>query len=364
MTHRRSTLLAVAGAALAAGLLLGPPLQSGSTPLEVDLVEFSHSLAQLSSRVQAATVLLEVTKRAGDDEDDEGNWERIFGDSKGRGRVQGTGSGFVVDAVQGYVVTNAHVVGNRSALVRATLEDGRQTPADVVAVDPYTDLAVVKIEPGFARRELHWGDSDSLRPGDMVMAVGSPFGLSGTTSFGVLSGTSRIVPGLPPNQYHDYLQSDAFIDQGSSGGPLVNMSGAVVGVNTAIAGTSWQGISYSVPSTLARYVAGELIKHGRVRRGWLGVELAAVTATYAEQVGMGRPYGARVREITDKSPAKKSGLRRGDVILSVNGVEVTGIQNLRARVGAMAPGSSVKFRIWRDESPMTLRVVLGENTDL
>lgn len=361
-----ATILVLVLASLLLGLAIAPRLGSEVPRTAADLAEFSGVLAELAARVNSATVFLAVDRVAGRDEDDQrgpiGELRDRFDGERPERRRQ-TGSGFVIDATKGHVVTNHHVVGGKDSRVRVTLSDGREIYGDVVGTDFYTDLAVVKIRPGFARREITWGDSDALKPGNLLMAVGSPLDLENSTSWGILSGKSRQVPGLPTGQYQDYLQSDLFIDRGSSGGPLVNMAGDVVGVNTAIQGFSWQGISYSVPSNLARYVAQELIEHGRVRRGFLGVDLGEVTSTYARQIGLNRPYGARVDEVMG-GPAEDAGLLKDDVILSVNGTEILGIQNLRARISAMAPGSVAVLRIWRKGSPTTVRVVLGENQDI
>ena len=237
--------------------------------------------------------------------------------------------------------------------------DGREFDGIVLGTDPKTDLAVVQIPEGEALSELSWGDSDSLVPGTWVMAVGNPLGELGTTSTGVISGLNR-TPDLPDIRYENFLQFDAYIDRGSSGGPLVNMAGEVIGINTAIAGQVWQGAGYAVPASMASSIVQSLIENQRVRRGYLGVNPAPVSASDAEQVGLSRPYGARVRSVTPDSPADAAGLRRGDIILSVEGKEVASAADLRARVSTTPPGTSVKVRIWRDERPMTLRVVLGE----
>jgi len=256
MMMNRTSLLLVAACSLAAGLLLPRALRSDPAPVPaVDLVELSDRLADLAGAVRKATVHLSVTAR----------------DTRGqeaRGElVSGFGTGFVVDAVRGYVVTNHHVAKNRDAVITATLFDGRQAEARVVAVDAQTDIAVLQVPEGFARYQVAWGDSDALRPGHLVMTVGNPYEHAGTTSLGIISGVDRDQVRLGGDQYRDFLQIDAFIDHGSSGGPLVNMRGEVVGVNTAIFGQTWQGIGYAVPSRIARRVAEDLVQFGHARRG-------------------------------------------------------------------------------------------------
>jgi S1-C subfamily serine protease len=306
------------------------------------LQAISDATAKLASQVLAATVHFEATRR-----------------TRGEGVTAGTGSGFVLDKVRGLVVTNNHVVGGRDAVVRVRLHDGREFDGLVVGTDPKTDIAVVQIPEGEADSQLAWGDSDKLVPGTWIMAVGNPLGELGTTSTGVISGLNR-TPELPDIRYENFLQFDAYIDRGSSGGPLVNMAGEVIGINTAIAGQVWQGAGYAVPARMASAIVQALISDQRVRRGYLGVEPTSVSASDADQVGLSRPYGARVGKVTPESPAAKAGLVRGDIILAIEGKEVASTDDLRARISTTPPGTPVRFKIWRDGAPMTLRVTLGE----
>lgn len=306
------------------------------------LEQVSNATTRLAARVLEATVHFEASRRG-----------------EGDRNSSGTGSGFVLDAARGICVTNNHVVGSREATVRVRLHDGRVFDGLVLGTDPPTDLAVVQIPEGEAMAQLAWGDSDALRPGTWVMAVGNPLGEIGTTSIGVISGLHR-TPNLPNISYENFLQFDAYIDRGSSGGPLVDTSGRVVGINTAIAGQAWQGVGYAVPSAMARSIVDSLVRDERVRRGYLGITPRDVGPGYAQQIGLSRPYGARVTEVTEDSPADRAGLRRGDVILAIDGKEVASDEDLRARVSTTPPGTAVRFRIWRDRAPMTIRVVLGE----
>lgn len=339
-----STLVLLAGIGLGAVVL---PSRGTSGPPETkfDLEAFSAATSDLAKRVLAATVSLYVDK-----EEEEG--------PHGPGRIQGFGSGFVIDAIQGYVVTNHHVVGDVRSKVKVMLPDGMHVTGDVVAIDPQTDLAVVKIPEGSVRRQLPWGDSDVLKPGHLVMAVGSPKRVTGTTSIGVVSGINRNIE-LESVLYQDFIQFDAFIDRGSSGGPLVNTRGQVVGVNTAISGQlGWQGISYAVPSLMARGIVQDLIQHGKPRRGYLGVQVEAVTARYAEQLRLDRVYGVRVKKVTGE-PAQKAGLQRGDVILAVNNRDIKGQGILSSRISTFPPGTQVKIKILREKTYMLLTATLG-----
>ncbi len=354
----RPLLLLLAGLVAGLALSLAPEARSGRPASPAQLLEFSDALEDLSEKVLRSTVHIRVDyKLAGQ-------------------KSAGTGTGFVIDAIRGLVVTNNHVVNPgveaggeaTDVFAKVTLHDGREFPAEIVAADPRTDIAVLNIPEGAARRQLAWGDSDELRPGTMVMAVGNPLGLVGTTSIGVISGLNRSV-GILKGGYEDFLQHDAVIDQGSSGGPLVNMRGELVGVNTAISPDSqlkaargqrsWNGVSWAVPERLARKVANDLIAHQEVRRGYLGVDKTdELSSALAKRAGLPRPYGAYVTGVVDDSPAAAAGLKRGDIILAVDGYDILGWESLRARISAYSPGDRVKVKIWRNKAALELQVEL------
>ncbi|MDP6850748.1 MAG: trypsin-like peptidase domain-containing protein [Planctomycetota bacterium] len=319
-------------------------LPEGPSSLE----NLSQATEELASDALLATVFLRVDQGAG---------------SAGHGEQHGAGTGFILDAMRGLVVTNNHVVGDLSSRMRVTLNDGRQFYGDPVAADPKTDLAVVRIPEGVARRQLRWGSSDQMVPGSWVMALGNPLGLTGTTSLGVVSGLNREL-GLTQDSYEDFLQHDAFIDHGSSGGPLLNMRGEVVGVNTAIGGSlqrdAWQGISYAVPARMASRVVADLIQHGKVRRGWLGVATSDLEFGDARNQGMEFPGGAIVTKLVKDSPAATAGLKKGDIILELDGMRIRSAAHLRARVGTVAPGSIAQFKIRRGRSTLDLKVAIRE----
>jgi len=336
---------------LSGGLALGwaAAADSDAPRASADLVGFSEALGDLAGQVKDATVFLEVTQGA-----------------TGRG----LGTGFVVDATAGLVVTNAHVMKD-SASATVRFADGREVVGQVLGVDRATDLAVLDIPPGAARKQLQWGDSDGMRPGELVMAVGSPLGLQGTTSVGVVSALGRRLD-LVEDSYEDFLQFDAFIDRGSSGGPLVDMRGRVIGINTAIGGESrgplagdpaWRGISYAVPSSLAQRFVEDLAEHGEVRRGWIGVTCEGLTPDRARLLGLDRPYGAEVKAVVPEGPAMNAGLRKGDVILAIDGREVNSAAQVKARVAASPPGAEVRVKILSDRAIRTVRVTLGKRVD-
>ena len=332
---------------LAVGLGIGLSRSGFSEPVPpaADLAELSAAIEGLASRVADATVTLHVT---------------VAGE---QGSVMsGEGSGFVVDAFAGIVITNAHVVKDAKT-VTVVFYDRREEIGKVVGVDRQTDLAVVKIAPGAARRQLSWGDSDRLRPGSLVLAVGSPLQLNGTTSLGVVSALHRKL-NPSADTYEDYVQFDAFIDRGSSGGPLVDMAGEVIGINTAIGAsggsTTWSGISYAVPSAIARRFCEDLAELGRVRRGWLGIRVDRVSADLAKNLGMERPHGAVLRWVDPAGPAQAAGLRPNDVLLSLDGVEIADSGHVRARVAALPPGQEVKFRVLQGGKVIVITAVIGE----
>ncbi|MDP6963470.1 MAG: trypsin-like peptidase domain-containing protein, partial [Planctomycetota bacterium] len=306
-----------------------------------NLLELSESIADLSATASKSTVFIEGLR------------------DKGEGR--GTGSGFVVDAMRGIVVTNAHVVGDHdSFLIR--FFDGRETNGNVLGRDPQTDLAVIKIPGSTARFEIPWGDSDELRPGNLVMAIGSPLGLKGTTSLGVVSALHRNLH-LVEDSYEDFIQHDAFIDHGSSGGPLLNMRGEVVGINTAIGGSgqhdAWAGISYSIPTQIARRYVDDIADGGEIRRGYLGLSGDTLDANGAKLRGLNHTYGVLITSVIKDGPAAVAGLQEKDVILEINGREVASSSELKARVAAVAPGSSLEFKIWRRRQIIEKVVKIG-----
>jgi S1-C subfamily serine protease len=272
--------------------------------------------------------------------------------------VMDQGSGVVVDG-DGYVLTNRHVIADGDEIT-VTLSDGRRLPASVVGTDALTDLALLKVQ---ADRLLPivWGDSDRCKVGSPVWAVGSPFGLDRTVTFGILSGKHRMV--RASTQYQDFMQSDVAVNPGNSGGPLVDARGTLVGINTAIVGDTYRGVSFSIPSNVARQVYMHLRDSGKVERGWLGVKLDDVA--YDPRSG-GDPLvrGARVGYLTNHdSPAAAAGLKTGDLILSVNDQPVQDLAHLMRMVGESLAGSRIKLRIVRDFEPLEVQVTLGARPD-
>lgn len=268
------------------------------------------------------------------------------------------GSGVIVDAA-GYVLTNRHVVADGEDIT-VTLSDGRSMSAVVVGTDALTDLALLKIDAD-RLMPIRWGDSDRCKVGSPVWAVGSPFGLDRTVTFGILSGKHRMV--RASTQYQDFMQSDVAVNPGNSGGPLVDARGTLVGINTAIVGDTYQGVSFSIPSNVAKQIYQRLRQSGRVQRGWLGVALTEVAPD--EAVGEDpRVRGAMVSGLTHSgSPAAVAGLETGDLILSVDDTPVRDMGHLMRLIGDSAAGATVTLGIVRDNTEADIRVTLGSRPD-
>ena len=273
-------------------------------------------------------------------------------------RRAGQGSGFIVDAA-GYIVTNAHVVGE-NAEVKVVLADGREMPARVVGRDTATDVALIKVEAGSPLPALSFGNSDSTRVGEWVMAMGNPFGLGGTVTAGIVSARGRQIGQGP---YDDFIQTDASINPGNSGGPLFNAAGEVVGMNTAIFSPSGGniGIGFAVPSKMVQHVVAQLREHGAVQRGWLGVSLQPIDQDLAAAMRVADTRGALVNAVEPDSPAAKAGLRAGDVITAIDGRAVNNPRDLAAGVADVAPGRTATLAVLRDGAAMERRVEIGNN---
>jgi serine protease Do len=267
--------------------------------------------------------------------------------------MEGQGSGVIVDST-GYIVTNNHVVEGAQQ-IEVHLSDGRKRQADVIGTDPLTDIAVLKIDAD-SLIAAEWGDSDKLEVGALVWAIGNPFGLDRSVTMGIISAKGR--PGQNP--FQNYLQTDAAVNPGNSGGPLVNIEGKIVGINTAIVGPSYQGVSFSIPSNEARKVYDRLRTEGKVARGWLGVALAQLTPELAKQLGLRQLRGALVQDVVRGAPAEKAGIEPGDVVVEWNGIAVDNSMMLSPLVAATKIGSSVPATIIRDGKSMEIKVTVEE----
>ncbi|PLX36615.1 MAG: serine protease [Hyphomicrobiales bacterium] len=272
-------------------------------------------------------------------------------------KVQSLGSGFIIDGKEGLIITNNHVIEEADEIV-VNLNDGTKLTAELVGRDTKTDLALLKVETDKPLTELAFGDSDKLRVGDWVMAIGNPFNLGGTVTVGIVSARNRDINSGP---YDNYIQTDAAINRGNSGGPLFDMNGKVVGINTAIFSPSGGsiGIGFAVPSAIAMNVFDQLRQYGETRRGWLGVRIQQVTDEIAEGLGMESPRGALVAGVTEDGPAAKAGLEPGDVIITFDGRDVPAMRDLPRMVAESPIGKAVDVLILRKGKEVTLQVELG-----
>jgi Do/DeqQ family serine protease len=272
--------------------------------------------------------------------------------------VMSAGSGVIVDAANGYVLTNHHVI-DKADQIRVTLKDGREFDAKLVGNDPDTDLAVLKIDAS-GLVALPFGDSDDLEVGDLVIAIGNPFGIGQTVTSGIISALGR--RGLGIEGYEDFIQTDASINPGNSGGALVDSKGELIGINTAIIGPAGGnvGIGFAVPSNIARSIMQQLIEHGRVRRGRLGIVIQDVTPDLAKALGLAGTAGALISQVEPGSPAAQAGLKPGDVIIEVNGHEVEDSGDLRNQVGLASIGSKLDLTFYRNGQKRTTSVGVVE----
>jgi serine protease Do len=311
------------------------------------LTEISRQFAVVAKAIEPSVVHIDTVQS--------GDGTGAFDASLGPQAI-GQGSGVIIDE-DGYILTNNHVVENASE-IRVNLSGNESRQAEVVGLDETTDLAVLKIPSG-GLIPAQWGDSDALEIGSLVWAVGNPFGLDRSVTLGIVSAKNRRrFRGMSP--YQDFLQTDAAINPGNSGGPLVDVSGKVVGINTAIVGRSYQGVSFSIPTSIAKEVYERLRENGKVTRGFMGVTLGDLTAELAEKAGISSLAGAVVLGIGPGTPAAKAGIQLGDVIVSWDGQPVHDATELTLLVGKTKIGETVKVKILRDGKPLEVDLQVEE----
>ncbi len=376
-TSPRSYLLGAA-ALVAIGLVLGLGISAGldlprpSVASDVRLAAVANSAALpespfvgLVEKALPAVVFIDVTKKVGGDRQDSADefMRRFFGQPMPRQqRVPSSGSGFIIDQ-EGRILTNNHVVRDAET-IKVTLNDGRTFKAAVVGTDQATDVAVIKVE-GSNLPVLPLGDSEKLRIGDWAIAIGNPLGdLRGSVTVGIVSAQGRsnlnIFGGTP--DYQDFIQTDASINFGNSGGPLVNIRGEAIGINTAI-NTNGQGIGFAIPINLAKHVAEQLVAHGTVKRAMMGVTLANLTPEIAEGFGLGSQQGVVIQSVFDGSPAERAGLQRNDVIVEMNGQPVTDRDKFRLKIADTPSGTKVRLGVLRDGKRINAEVVLTDRDE-
>lgn len=279
-------------------------------------------------------------------------------DQQQQRKATSLGSGFVIDAVNGYVVTNNHVIQDADEIT-VILHDDTNIKAELVGRDSKTDLALLKIKTSHPLTAVGFGDSDAMRVGDWVLAIGNPFGLGGTVTAGIISARARDINAGP---YDDFLQTDAAINRGNSGGPMFNMNGEVIGINTAIFSPSGGsvGIGFAIPANIARTVVAQLKEFGHTRRGWLGVRIQSVTPEIAESLGLEGNKGALVASVTPGGPAAESGILAGDVVLKFDGKEIGEMRRLPRVVAETPIGKATPVEVWRKGKLQTVQVKVGE----
>jgi Do/DeqQ family serine protease len=378
VTRPRSYYLSAA-AILVFGIVIGLMLSAGFDLPRAPRAERGTSAAATATgdmpespfiavveRALPAVVFIDVRKKTSSDSEDPQDelFRRFFGEGGGRQprTLPSSGSGFIIDG-EGRILTNNHVVRDASDIT-VTLNDKRVFKAKVVGTDPETDIAVIKIE-GNDLPSLPLGDSDRLRVGDWAIAMGNPLGeLRGSVTVGIISAQGRsnlnIWGGTP--SYQDFIQTDASINFGNSGGPLCNIRGEAIGINTAI-NPSGQGIGFAIPINLAKHVAEQLVAHGEVKRAWLGVQLAELTPEMAEGFGIRGDKGVVIQEVLKNQPAERAGIRRNDVIVEFEGQPVADVQKFRLKVADMPIGRKVNLVVLRDGKRVPLTLTLAPRPD-
>ncbi|MBI5446302.1 MAG: DegQ family serine endoprotease [Deltaproteobacteria bacterium] len=352
------------GLALLIPLLLGVCLPAGAAPAP-------ESFASLASRARLSVVNVSTTRVVkgggfhggpmGPGQRDpreffgEEFFRRFFGDQPREFKTPSLGSGFILDT-DGHILTNAHVIENAEEVL-VKLSDEHEFKAKVIGTDARTDIALIKVEAeGVKLTPAELGDSDEIKVGDWVLAVGNPFGYSHTVTAGIISAKERVIGSGP---YDSFLQTDAAINPGNSGGPLFDLRGKVVGINTAIV-AGGTGIGFAIPVNLAKDVLSQLSKEGKVTRGWLGVAIQEITRDLARSFGLPEAKGALVSDVAKDGPAAKAGLKRGDVILEFDGSPVNKMHELPLMVARRAPGKTVQLKVHREGKAQTVSVKLGE----
>ncbi|OAN77861.1 trypsin [Sulfitobacter sp. EhC04] len=353
---RQGAAAALTAALLATSALTVAPAAAYAVP--------AGGYADLVEQVSPAVVFIEVTTKAQNDpaplpRNIPPQLRRFFEDGMPgqQGPLQGVGSGFIISS-DGQIVTNHHVVAGADT-VTVKLADDRSFEAKVVGSDPMTDIALLKIEADVDLPFVKFGTTEGLRVGDEVVAVGNPFGLGGTVTSGIISALSRDIRSGP---FDDFIQTDASINKGNSGGPLFNNAGDVIGVNTAILSPDGGsvGIGFAVPADLVQTVVADLSDDGTVARGWLGVNIRPMTEEVANVLGYDTPKGAVIEAVSEDSPAAKAGLKRGDIIMSFGETNVVDLRDLTRAVATTEPEQSTQMKVLRKGEELTLDVTVGK----
>lgn len=363
--RRRMSRVAFAAAGLVlGGLVVLQPFESAQAQGPVSVADLAENLADAVVNISTAQTVQgrrsvpmpQVPDGSPFQEFFEEFFNRQNRDNDQPRRVQSLGSGFVIDGTEGIIITNNHVIEGADEIT-ANFNDGTKLKAEIIGTDEKTDLAVLKVEPETPLKAVDFGNSDAIRVGDWVMAIGNPFGLGGTVTVGIVSARNRDINSGP---YDNFIQTDASINRGNSGGPLFDMDGNVIGINTAIISPSGGsiGIGFAIPAKTAMRVIGQLREFGETRRGWLGVRIQEVTDEIAESLAMDEAMGALVAGVTDDGPAAKAEIEPGDVIVKFDGKEVEAMRELPRMVAETAIGKEVEVTVLRKGKEVTINVIL------
>ena len=352
-------------------LLLAPFISQAQTSKDIELLDRSaKAFSRVVKNVRPAVVHIAVTSTVDMNTEYEQFFnhpffERFFGPdypfrdpNRRKRQQQGAGSGFIIDK-EGHILTNNHVI-EKANKITVTLADKSQVEATLIGADPKSDVALIKIDVDHDLPTVEMGDSQALEVGEWVIAIGNPFGLNQTVTVGVVSATGRSRVGI--NEYENFIQTDAAINPGNSGGPLLNIRGQVVGINSALYSRTggYMGIGFAIPINMAKYINEQLMAHGKVTRGYLGVGIQDVDEGLAESFGLDKAGGVLITEVQDDTPASRAGIKSQDVIVKLDGTDLKDTQDLRNRIAQTIPGTTVALGIVRDGKPIELQAKIGE----
>lgn len=358
---------------LGSTMIAAPISAQANLPTEMNGQAFP-SLAPMLEKVRPAVVSIAVEGKTQNDsrrsrqipEEFEfffGPNADFFGDRSGPRNFRGMGSGAVINAEKGYIITNNHVINNADKIT-VKLEDGREFKAKLVGSDPLSDVALIQVEDPKNLTEIKFADSDKLRVGDFTVAIGNPFGLGQTVTSGIVSALGRSTGKLDEG-YENYIQTDAAVNQGNSGGPLINLNGELIGINTAIISPSGgnAGIAFAIPSNMASSLVAQIIEFGEVKRGILGIKGGELNADLAKEFNISTQQGAFVSEVLPDSAAAKAGFKAGDVITEINGQKVRSFSELRAKVATAGVGKEIELTYLRDGKEAKAKVTLQSDSE-
>ncbi len=363
----KKSLLALTVLSLSLSSVLTPVQATAALPVSVDGQQLP-SLAPMLEKVTPAVVSIAVEGKQVQTNRIPEQFQFFFGpdfpmEQRRERPFRGLGSGVIIDANKGHIVTNYHVIKGADE-IRVRLYDGREYDAELVGGDEMADVALLKLEKAKNLTQINIADSDKLRVGDFTVAIGNPFGLGQTVTSGIVSALGR--SGLNVENFENFIQTDAAINSGNSGGALVNLNGELIGINTAILGPNGGnvGIGFAIPSNMMRNLTEQILEFGEVKRGMLGVQGGEVTSELAEALGYESSKGAFIGQVVPDSAADKAGLQAGDIIISVNGKSIDTFSELRAKVATLGAGKKVTLGVVRDGKTKSFNVTLGEATSI